>query len=67
MHRKINLLKIDFGGTEKQVFKHSKNWINLVNIIIIETHDRILPGCLKAVDNATNKFVYKYQFGENTF
>ena len=42
----IDILKIDIEGAEKEVFKENyKNWINRTRVIIIELHDRVVPGC----------------------
>ena len=43
---KIDILKMDIEGAEKEVFKENyKNWINKVQVLIIELHDRNVPGC----------------------
>jgi FkbM family methyltransferase len=53
---KIDLLKIDIEGTEKEVFKENyKKWIDKVDVMIIELHDRIVPGCGLAFYTAMEK------------
>lgn len=43
---KIDILKIDIEGTEKYLFSNSyKEWLGLTNMLIIELHDRLVPGC----------------------
>lgn len=61
----IDLLKIDIEGSEKEVFD-SCNWISRVRIIVIELHDRIKPGCRRAVEAATRDF-HCEEHGEITF
>ncbi len=64
---KIDILKIDIEGSEKELFsKNYENWINKVNIIIIEFHERIKANCIKTFYSAINlKEWKKYQRGEN--
>lgn len=62
----IDLLKIDIEGAEKQVFEHSCNWIERVQMIVVELHDRFAPGCTTAFFAATNNgFPVRWQQGEN--
>ena len=51
---RIDLLKVDIEGSEKIIFSHSdaKNWLQFVNMVLIETHDRFMPGCSEAVGKA---------------
>ena len=37
---RIDILKMDIEGAEKEVFKHHEEWISHVGSIAIETHDR---------------------------
>ncbi len=63
----IDLLKIDIEGSEKQVFEHSVDWIERVQVIVIELHDRFAPGCTAAFNAATNSgFPVRLRRGENT-
>ena len=44
--QKIDILKIDIEGVEKQLFeKGNFNWLKKVHVLIIELHDRFCPGC----------------------
>ena len=46
----IDLLKIDIEGTEKELFeKNYENWLPKVKILMIETHDRMIPNCSYSV------------------
>ena len=64
---KLDLLKIDIEGSEKEVFEHAEPWIGNVNAIAIELHDRFKRGCSRAFYNATADFEYEAHKGENVF
>ena len=52
----IDLLKIDIEGTEKELFeKNYENWLPRVKIIMIETHDRMIPNCSYSVMKSLNE------------
>jgi FkbM family methyltransferase len=51
----IDLLKLDIEGAEKEVFE-ACDWIEAVQVIAIELHDRVKPGCRAAVQAAATKF-----------
>ncbi len=43
---RIGILKLDVEGTEKELFEENyKSWIDKVDVLIIELHDRFKPGC----------------------
>ncbi len=50
----IDILKLDIEGAEKEIFAaaHSGEWINCVNEMVVELHDRIVPGCTEALEDA---------------
>jgi FkbM family methyltransferase len=51
--QKIDILKIDIEGSEKALFSNDYNtWLSCVRLLIIELHDRYLPGCSKAFYSA---------------
>lgn len=53
----IDVLKIDIEGAEKQLFTSNfENWLPKTKIIMIETHDRMLPKCSFTVMNTINKY-----------
>lgn len=66
--RRIDLLKIDIEGAEKEVFQHGMDqWIDQVGTIAVELHDRIQPGCHKAlVDSLKDRSHRMYKSGEYT-
>jgi FkbM family methyltransferase len=58
--KKINLMKIDIEGGEKELFAgDSLKWIDSVDNFIIELHDDILPGCSSAFYKSLNGFDFK--------
>jgi FkbM family methyltransferase len=67
---RIDLLKIDIEGSEREVFSASmaQHWLDRVGMILVETHDRFEPGCTDSVNAATkNDFYYKGEVGEYSF
>jgi FkbM family methyltransferase len=52
----IDLLKMDIEGSEKNVLENSSDWINSVEIMTVELHDRICMGCTRAFYLATKDF-----------
>lgn len=63
----IDLLKIDIEGGEFHVFdSESIKWLPKVKNIIIELHDRWVPGSSRAFFKAINRFDYTLNlYGEN--
>jgi FkbM family methyltransferase len=66
--RRVDLLKIDIEGAEKEVFEHGMDqWIDQVDTIAVELHDRFEPGCSKALVDSLRDRVYRlYTLGEYT-
>lgn len=64
---KIDILKIDVEGTEKELFEGNyHNWIEKVKVLIIELHDRFKPGCSIAFYNAIEQTQFRqFSKGEN--
>lgn len=48
----IDVLKMDIEGSEIEVMNHSKSWIEKVQTLIIELHDRFRPGCSESLEHA---------------
>jgi FkbM family methyltransferase len=61
----IDLAKIDIEGAEEEVFEDT-GWLAGLGCLIIELHDRVRPGCSKAVERAMEPFE-RTQRGEATF
>jgi FkbM family methyltransferase len=62
--KKIDLLKIDAEGAEIEILEEYKRWIDLVQVICCELHDRLKPGCSQAFERATTNFPLKWRRGE---
>jgi len=58
----VRLLKIDIEGGEVELFSANLGWIDHVNEIYIELHDRFRQGCESALLNAIKNKVYKKSF-----
>jgi hypothetical protein len=62
----IDILKLDVEGAEFNLFdENSMEWLKLVNVIMIEFHDRFVPGCSRRFFNTTNDFPLESVKGEN--
>jgi len=63
---RIDILKIDIEGAEKEIFSGQTDWLENVGVLVIELHDRHKPGCSDAFYAAISKFRFKeYRCGEN--
>jgi FkbM family methyltransferase len=64
---RIDILKIDVEGAEKDIFeKNYEDWLPITQCIIIELHDRMVPGCSTAVFKAIINYNFDfYVQGEN--
>jgi FkbM family methyltransferase len=61
---KVDLLKLDIEGSEKEVLSSSDSWISRVSAISVELHDRFKPGCSRAFFNAVSDFPIELRRGE---
>lgn len=64
---KIDILKIDIEGSEKEVFNNSSAWIGRVNSIIAELHENIIKGCNKAFYKISKKYNGICKHGEYVY
>jgi FkbM family methyltransferase len=64
---RIDVLKIDIEGAELEVFDASASWIDKVDAIIVELHDRLKPGCERSFAQATTSFSERWRRGENLY
>ncbi len=55
---RIDLLKMDIEGGEKDIFENASEWIDRVDVITVELHDRICMGCDRAFYLATKDFTH---------
>jgi FkbM family methyltransferase len=63
----VDILKIDIEGAEKEVFENSDLWIQKINVIIIELHERLKDGCCRVFYNKTNGFDSEWSQGDSIF
>lgn len=63
---RISLLKIDIEGAELNLFVNGpQRWLNQVDAILIELHERFRPGCRSALENAVQgRQVIRFHQGE---
>lgn len=61
---RCEILKLDIEGAERELLTHSSSWIDKVDCILVETHDRFQPGCSDAVASISDAFPYRLVLGE---
>lgn len=61
----IDILKIDIEGAEREVFNDSSRWIDKVDSMIVELHERMKPGCNLSFSKTVSKFDRRWSRGEN--
>ena len=61
----IDLLKLDIEGCEKELFENSGPWIENVQAICLELHDRFKAGCSRAFYKAVDDFPIELRRGED--
>ena len=62
----IDILKMDIEGAEREVFSAECSWLAKVNILIIEIHDKLKPGCSAAFFKVASDYDFAtYTLGEN--
>jgi len=64
---RIDILKLDVEGAEKEIFeKNTDQWLSRTRVLIIELHDRMKPGCSAAVFDAIGRYDFSFSIlGEN--
>ena len=60
---RIDLLKLDVEGAEREVFSDPGAWIDRVDAMIVELHDRMKPGCSRNFYLATQAFELEWMRG----
>lgn len=61
---RVDLLKVDIEGAEREVFASPEAWMQSVGAILIELHDRYKIGCSRSVYRATQDFECEDRRGE---
>jgi FkbM family methyltransferase len=64
---RIDVLKLDIEGAEFDLFAHSDEWIDSVDAIAIELHERFRPGVTELFTSKTKSFTTRASQGEVTF
>jgi FkbM family methyltransferase len=64
---RIDLLKVDIEGAEQEVFGDCESWIDRVDAVVIETHDRFRPRSSEVVFGALVDFDIRWQVGETLY
>jgi FkbM family methyltransferase len=66
--QRIDLLKIDIEGAEKEVFGNPTAWIGNINTMAIELHERLRSGCNRSFYKGTDGyFSYEKLIGETVW
>ena len=62
---RIDLLKVDVEGSEKEIFGDASAWISMVDTICIELHDRFKSGCSRSFFGAVDEFPIEMRRNED--
>ncbi len=64
----IDILKMDVEGAEKEIFSAADcSWLAQTRVLMIELHDRMVPGCSEALDSAFAAYSFRRSsFQEST-
>lgn len=49
---RVDLLKMDVEGAEAEILRGRPDWLDAVDVLVIELHDRIAPGCSETLYDA---------------
>lgn len=60
----IDILKIDIEGAEREVFQDTSPWLDKVDALVVELHERLKPGCNRSFYNGTPGFEQEWWQGE---
>jgi FkbM family methyltransferase len=63
----IDIVKLDIEGSEKPLLTNDPRWLERTRVLIVELHDRFMPGCTKALSAAANRYGFRRvaRIGEN--
>jgi FkbM family methyltransferase len=64
---RVDILKIDIEGAEREVFLDSSSWLKNVDTIIVELHERMKSGCNRAFYEGSPGFEHEWTQGENVY
>lgn len=58
----VDILKLDIEGAEREVFRGDPKWLERVDALIVELHDRVRPGCSELVLSAAARYGFQTTF-----
>jgi len=64
---RIDILKMDIEGAEREVFTDASAWIGRVDALIVELHERMKSGCSRSFYRGSNGFDSEWLQGENVY
>lgn len=64
---RIDILKMDIEGAEREVFGDPSAWIGRVDGLIVELHDWLKPGCSRSFHEGSKGFADQWRQGENVY
>jgi FkbM family methyltransferase len=64
---RIDILKLDVEGAERELFADCSAWLGAVDAIVIELHDRYKPGCTESFRRGVTGFEREWRSGENYY
>jgi FkbM family methyltransferase len=64
---RVDLLKLDIEGAEKEVLEASASWIDRIEVMVVELHERLKRGCDAAFAAAARPFEWRCERGEHVF
>jgi FkbM family methyltransferase len=53
---RLGLLKVDIEGGEIEVLGSAEQWIDRVDALLVEPHDRFRPGCTAALERVASRW-----------
>jgi FkbM family methyltransferase len=64
---RIDILKMDIEGAEREVFNDPSSWLGKVDAMIVELHERMKSGCNRSFYRGTQGFDDEWLDGENVY
>lgn len=61
-----DLVKMDVEGAEKDVFGGDLSWLTRTRLLLLETHDKHVPGCSGAVRRGLDREEFRYEWRGST-